>query len=179
MKIEYVYNCCRCGKEVRNTAKLFGMAKVNVAKVDKTYYQTNAEYDYIEICPECFRELKYWLKGNSTSMDEIKRLHIDVEELKRQIDKSKEIISNKNKEILELKGEITSLNDKCSWFLEEVDTPQGKCTRSKDWRVVEDTAKIINELLDVAKCNIDDTKVIKYIISNAEEFLDTCNLKDK
>lgn len=177
MKIEYIYTCCRCGKEFKGNAKLFGTAKVNVAKVDKTYYQTNAEYDYEEICPECFKELKHWLKGNSTSMDEIKRLHTDMEELKRQLDVSKEMITNRDKEILKLKGEIVSLNDRCSWFLEEVDTPRGKCIRSKDWRTVEKAAEIIKALLLCLR-DFDEDTIFQYkqCIEKAEKFLEDYNL---
>ena len=176
MKIEYIYTCCRCGKEFRNSNKLFGTAKVNVAKVDKTYYQTNAEYDYVEICPECFRELKWWLKGNSTSIDEIKRLHDDIKELKRQLDMSKEMITNRDKEILKLKGEIASLNDRCSWFLEEVDTPHGKCTRSKDWKIVEQAAEIIKEYMKSTERYDFDFKDILECNKKAEKFLEDYNL---
>lgn len=179
MKIEYVYTCCRCGKEFKGNVKLFGTAKVNVAKVDKTYYQTNAEYDYEEICPECFKELKHWLKGNSTSMDEIKRLHTDMEELKRQLDMSKEMIINRDKEISKLRGEIASLNDRCSWFLEEVDTPQGKCTRSKDWKIVQQAAGIIKEYLKSTEKYDFDFKDVLECNKKTEQFLNDYNLGDK
>ena len=160
MKIEYVYTCCRCGKEFKGNAKLFGTAKVNVVKYES--YLDKLNYAYEEICPECFRELKWWLRGNSTSIDEIKRLHTDIEELKRQLDMSKEMIINRDKEISKLKGEIASLNDRCSWFLEEVDTPHGKCTRSKDWKKLKEAKEIINNLLS-------DNRIMKAEFESEEQ----------
>lgn len=174
MKIEYVYTCCRCGKEFRNSTKLFGTAKVNVVKYES--YLDKLNYIYEEICPECFKELKWWLKGDSTSIDEIKRLHTDMGELKRQLNMSKEMVINRDKEILKLKGEIVSLNDRCSWFLEEVDTPQGKCTRSKDWKIVEYAAEIIKEYMKSTEKYDFDFRDILECNKKAERFLGDYNL---
>lgn len=168
MKIEYVYTCCRCGKEFKGNAKLFGTAKVNVAKYES--YLDKFNYDYKEICPLCFRELKWWLKGNSTSIDEIKRLHIDINELKRQLDMSKEMIINRDKEILKLKCEIVSLDDKCSWFLEEIDTPNGKATVSKDLKKLKEAKEIIKKFL--SNNDIKNKTAIKDV-EDAKRFITT------
>ena len=145
MRIEYVYTCCRCGKEFKGNAKLFGTTKVNVVKHES--YLDKLNYAYEDICPLCFKELKWWLKGNSTSIDEIKRLHTDIKELNRQLDMSKEMVINRDKGISKLKGEIASLNDKCSWFLEEIDTPNGKATVSKDLKKLKEAKEIIKKFL--------------------------------
>ena len=174
MKIEYVYTCCRCGKEFRNSTKLFGTAKVNVVKYED--YVNKLNYSYEEICPECFRELKWWLKGNSTSIDEIKRLHDDIDELNKRIDIQKNMLTDRDTEILKLKGEIISLNDRCDWFLEEVDTPHGKCIKSKDWKVVEKAAEIIKEYMKSTEKYDFDFKDVLECNKKAEKFLEDYNL---
>ena len=145
MRIEYIYTCCRCGKEFKGNAKLFGTAKVNVVKYQD--YLNKLDYAYKEICPLCFRELKWWLKGNSLSIDEIKRLHQDIDELNRQVDMSKEVILNQNQEIKKLEGEVYSLNDRLEWFTEEVDTPNGKATVSKDLKKLKEAKEYLKWFL--------------------------------
>ena len=60
---------------------------------------------------------------------------------------SKEMVINRDKGISKLKGEIASLNDKCSWFLEEIDTPNGKATVSKDLKKLKEAKEIIKNFL--------------------------------
>jgi len=179
MKIEYVYTCCRCGKEFRNSNKLFGTAKVNVAKVDKTYYHINADYDYEEICPECFKELKHWLKGNSTSIDEIKRLHTEIDMLQSTLNDVRKCRETAIEDFKKIQNEFLLYKDQMMWYVEEVDTPRGKCTRSKDWRVVEKAAEIIKEYMKATEKYDFDFKDVLDCNKKAEKFLKDYNLNEE
>ena len=61
---------------------------------------------------------------------------------------SKEMIIDRDKEILKLRGEIASLNDRCSWFLEEVDTPNGKAIVSKDLKKLKEAKELLKRCYD-------------------------------
>ena len=107
MKTQIVFTCCRCGKEQVDNLTRFGVHKFKYKEL--VVQKNNAETMQYELCPDCLRSLKIWLRNG----DEHKELVEENKDLRHQSDRLNNMRIELGKKLRDVESEFSSCKCFC------------------------------------------------------------------
>ena len=106
MKTQIVFTCCRCGREQVDNLTRFGVHKFKYKEL--VVQKDNTKTMQYELCSDCLRSLKIWLKNG----DEHKELIEENKDLMQQRDR----LNNMRIELEEKLHDVESDFSSCKFF---------------------------------------------------------------